>query len=330
MDESDHGAEPAAVVAGPPEARRRALPGAAPLITFGVGFGMGTADLVPGFSGGTVALVAGIYQRLVANVRQGARALSLLLRLHLRDGLRAIVAIEWTFLGALLAGIGTALITLATVLRAQIEAAPVAMSALFLGLVVGATVVAVSELRAPAPRHLVIGAAVAAGTFVALGLRGGTLDDPSLLVLFLAGAVAVCAMILPGVSGAFLLVLLGVYQPALEALSDRDLTVIAVVGAGCLVGLATFSTLLNWLLRHHHDVVLAALLGLMAGSTRVLWPWPSAEGMGDPTLGAPSGDVRVPTVLAVVAMLVIVALGRGVRRLATRRPAAGSGHAEAP
>lgn len=305
----------------PPEARPAARGPAAALGTFVTGFAMGAADVVPGFSGGTVALVAGIYQRLIANVRQGARALSLLLRLRGRDGVAALAAIEWTFVAALGFGIATAIIALAGILEVQLDAEPVAMSALFLGLVLGATLVAVGELRAPAPRHLVIAVAVAAATFLGLGVGGGTIADPSLVVLFAAGAVAVCAMILPGVSGAFLLVLIGVYQPVLGAVGDGDLVVLAVVGAGCVVGLASFSTLLNWLLAHHHDVVLAALLGLMAGSARVLWPWPSAEGMGDPTLGAPRGEIALPVALALSGALVVIAVGLVTRGMTRRRSA---------
>lgn len=305
------------VVARPVEALRRPPAVLAPLVTFGVGFGMGTADLVPGFSGGTVALLCGIYQRLVANVRQGAHALSLLARGRVRAAVGAVGRIEWSFVLALLAGILTAVLTLAQLLESRLEAAPVAMSALFLGLVLGATVVARAELRAPDGRHLVIAVAAAVVTFVGLGFGAGSLDDPGLVVLFLAGAIAICAMILPGVSGSFLLLLVGVYTPVLAAVADRDLLTLAVFGAGCVVGLASFSTLLHWLLRHHHDVVLAALLGLLVGSARVLWPWPSTGGVGDPALGAPTGDVATPAALAIGGAVAVVALGTLARR-ATR------------
>lgn len=305
------------VVSRPAEALRRPSAVVAPLVTFGVGFGMGTADLVPGFSGGTVALVSGIYQRLVANVRQGAHALSLAARGRPRAAFGAVGRIEWGFVGALLAGILTAVLTLAQLLESRLEAAPIAMSALFLGLVLGATVVARAELRAPSGRHLAIAVGVAAVTFVGLGFGAGSLNDPGLPVLFVAGAVAICAMILPGVSGSFLLLLLGVYTPVLAAVADRDLLTLAVFGAGCVVGLASFSTLLHWLLRHHHDVVLAALLGLLVGSARVLWPWPSTGGVGDATLGAPTGDVAIPVALAVGGALAVVVLG-GLARRATR------------
>lgn len=290
-----------AVAARPAEADPRRTP-RLPLDlagTYAVGFAMGTADTVPGFSGGTVALVAGIYERLIANVRQGARAMSLLLRFRIGDGGRAIAAIEWGFVIALLSGTLSAIVALASVLDRVLETHPVRMSALFLGLIIGATVVASREIRTPAAIHLVVGLGLAAVTFVALGLRAADATEPSLLFVLLAGSIAVCAYILPGVSGSFLLLLLGLYEYVIGAVSGRDLPVLAVLAAGCVIGLAAFSTLLNWLLQRYHDLVLAALLGLMVGSARVLWPWPSAEGVGDPELGAPVAS-EVPLIAAIV------------------------------
>jgi putative membrane protein len=285
-----------------------------------VGFGMGAADVVPGFSGGTVALVAGIYERLVANVRQGARGLALLLRGRPLDALRALAAIEWWFVAALLAGILTAVFTLASALSTLLDEEPVAMSAVFLGLVLGASIVASRELRDPSAFHPLIGVAVAAVTFWGLGFTTGAMDDPSLLVMFGAGAVAICAMILPGVSGSFLLLLLGVYGAVIGAVDDRDLLVLGVFALGCVVGLASFSTLLNFLLRRFHDLVLAALIGLMVGSARVLWPWPAATGVGDPTLGAPDGDqVFLAAALALAAFAVVWMLGLAAAAVQRRR-----------
>jgi putative membrane protein len=312
--------EDGAVAPRPVEADPRATP-LLPLDlagTYAVGFAMGTADTVPGFSGGTVALVAGIYERLIANVRQGARAASLLLRGQLRASLRALGVVEWGFVVALVSGVLSAIVLLAAVLERQLQAHPVRMSAIFLGLVIGATLVASRELRAPAPKHVAIGLVVAAVTFVALGFRAADTADPTLGFVFVAGAIAICAMILPGVSGSFLLLLLGVYEYVIGAVSARDLVVLGVFGVGCVVGLASFSTLLNWALREHHDVVLAGLLGLMAGSARVLWPWPSATGVGDPQLGAPvAGEVAFVAALVVGSALVVAAFALVARRVAS-------------
>jgi putative membrane protein len=314
----DHHGEDDIVADRPPEAAPLHGPLRAPqMLTVGaVGLGMGTADLVPAFSGGTVALLTGIYERLVANVRQGARALALLLRGRLRAGGRAIAAIEWRFVLPLLTGILVAIVALAEVLGRLLETHPRQLSAAFLGLVVGAVVVAWGDLRRPDLRSVLIAAGVAALAFVGLGATGGAVADPSLLAFVAAGAVGVCALILPGISGAFLLVLLGMYEHALDAVRDVDVLAAGALVAGALVGLASFSTLLNWLLREHHDLVLAALIGLLAGSTRVLWPWPGTE-ISDPRLGPPVGaEVPLALVLAIGAGVLVLAIGHLARRAA--------------
>ena len=123
-------------------------------------------------------------------------------------------------------------------------------------------------------------------------------------VFFIAGAIAICAMILPGISGSFLLVMLGMYTEILGAVNDRNLFVLAMFALGCVVGLALFSTLLNWLLANYRRWVLAAMIGLMLGSTRVLWPWPN--GTNTTTLSMPSDDVAIPLLLFVVGATVVV------------------------
>ena len=230
------------------------------------GFAMGSADIVPGVSGGTVALVLGIYDRLVGAVRQGTRGLAALLRGRPRDAWQALIAVDWGFLLVLLGGIATAVVLLAGVLEQLLEEQPVLLSAAFLGLVAGSVVVAADEVEEVTPRTWAIGTVTAVATFLLLGLRAGTLQDPSLLVLVAGGALAICAMILPGVSGSFLLLLVGLYEVVLAAVDDRDLATLAAVGIGAVVGLALFSTLLHWLLDHHRNTVMAALLGLMVGA----------------------------------------------------------------
>ena len=255
-----------------------------------VGLAMGAADVVPGFSGGTVALVGGIYERLIANVRQGAHVLSLVLQRRFDPARRALQGIEWPFVAALLAGILVAVFSLASMLSRLIEEQPVAMSSVFLGLVVAATAVATRELyrfSSPAGLLIVITAVV---TFVGLGASPGTLEDPAIWMYFVAGAIAICAMILPGISGSFLLLLFGMYVPVIGAVESRSLLVLLVFAIGCVAGLAAFSTLLDWLLTRAHDLVLAVLLGLMLGSVRILWPWPMEEGFADARLGAPTGS----------------------------------------
>lgn len=287
-----------------------------PLATLVGGFLMGSADIVPGVSGGTIALVIGIYERLVGQVRTGASALGRVARGDLRSAMAEARMVQWRFVLPLGIGILAAIGLLSSGLEHLLEEQPVVLSGLFLGLVTGSVVVAFREFEGTVgpPQWATIGA-TAVAVFLLLGLRSGRVDDPSLAIFFVGGAVAVCAMILPGISGSFILLLLGLYDAVIGAVSGRDLAVVAVVGIGAVLGLALFSTLLHWLLANHHDLVLAALVGLMAGSLRVLWPWPAGEdGVGDTALGAP-GEQVLPTIgLAVVGFVVVI----GVARLGDR------------
>ncbi len=286
------------------------------LVTGGV---MGAAEVVPGFSGGTVALVAGIYERLVANVRQGARALSLLVRARPRDAWRALGTVDWLFVAVLGVGMLAVLFTVAGPLSALLEERPVEMSAVFLGLVLGAAVVASRRLRAPGARHLAVAVVAAAVAFVALGFTPGTITQPNLLLIVLGGAVAVTAWILPGVSGSFLLLIMGLYPTVIGAAAERDLGILALFAIGCVLGLSAFSTALNWLLARAHDLVLAALIGLMVGSVRVLWPWPSDAGVGGSAqLGAPVGSEAFLAVALALAAFALVYMG-GLSATAVQR-----------
>jgi putative membrane protein len=302
-----------------------AAPG--PVRTFLTGAAMGAADLVPGFSGGTVALVGGVYPRLVANIRATAHLISLVLRGRLRELPSALRALDVTFLVVLLGGLVTAALLLASTLEGLLATQPIVMSAVFLGLVLGAAVAARRQFEGPADARtalLILVAAVV--TALALGARPAALVDPAPAVLALTAAVAVCAMILPGVSGSFLLLVLGTYEPIIAAVSDRDLVAIGIVGIGAVTGLLLFSTLLHWLLARAHDIVLALLIGLMVGSARVLWPWPSATGVGDPALAAPQGQVAPALLAAVVAFVAVVGLDVALRRAtgpAAARPPSG-------
>lgn len=250
---------------------------------------MGTADLVPGVSGGTIALVLGIYERLVDSIRAGSSALGALIRGDVRRFRHHLSRVEWAFLVPLLAGIFLAVVTLARFLDHQLEERPTVLAGLFFGLVVGSVVVAWKLIRKPSLASAVLGVAVAVSLFLVLGLGDdATVVDPSLLVFFGAGALAICAMILPGISGSLILLLVGMYAAVLEAVNQRDLVVVAVFLLGAIVGLAFFSQLLHWALRHHHDLILGGLVGLMAGSLRVLWPWPG--GVESSQLARPGSD----------------------------------------
>ncbi len=303
------------------------------LLHFIRGFAMGSADIVPGVSGGTVALVLGIYERFIASVRAGSKALTLLVRADVDGFRRWMGAVEWSFMLPLVAGIGVAFLTLARIIRDLLHDEPEVMAAIFLGLVAGSVIIAWRLIRRPALLHAAIIVVVGVATFVALGLAHGTseesvgqLAEPALWAFFGAGAIAICAMILPGVSGSFLLVVMGMYGPALNALTELEIVNLLAFGSGMVIGLALFSQVLHLALQRYHDVVMALLIGLMAGSVRVLWPWPA--GVESTAIGAPEGDWVLAGALAAAAFVLVVVVGAVAQRVEAAEEAEGAGPAE--
>ena len=286
------------------------------------GAAMGSADIVPGVSGGTVALVLAIYHRLIVAIRTGSSALGRMLRLDVRGARDLLRQVEWLFLLPLGAGILTAVLVLASTIEQQLEEHPVQMAGLFLGLVAEAAVVATGLLTRRSAREWGIIAASGAGFFVLLGFSDALADDVAGAIptwqFFVAGAIAICAMILPGVSGSFLLVAMGMYQPVLAAVTSRDYQVLAVFLLGCVVGLALFSQLLHWALSEHYDTVMALMIGLLVGSLRILWPWP--DGGSSVELGAPDEAVGVTIGLALLGFAVVLVVDRLAHKLERRTP----------
>lgn len=278
-----------------------------PLTNILRGFLMGSADIVPGVSGATVALVLGIYERLVHNIHTGAGVLGAGLRGRFGEVGDRWRQIDWAFLLSLLVGIAGAVISLARLLEALLDDHPQAMAGLFFGLIAGSIVIAWRLVSKWSPTLLGSMGAAAVAAFFFLGLRSGDVADPSTPVFFGAGMLAIVAMILPGISGSFILLMIGMYDAVLAAVNDRELATLLMLALGAVVGLAGFSTLLDRLLRDHHDLTMAVLVGIMAGSLRVLWPWP--DGTDSAALGAPTNWV-VPALLAIVGLAVITAIGR--------------------
>ena len=283
---------------------------------------MGAANTVPGVSGGTLALMFGIYERLIGAIRDGARAVLRFVRGDLRGGLAGLRAVDWALLLPLAAGAFLTVVLLAGLLETGLEEHPEAMAGLFLGLVVASIVV---SWRLPDwdPARLALMSVVGVGVFAALGWQSGPVGDPSPPLLFAAGAIAICAMILPGLSGSFLLLMFGMYEAVLEVIDDRLLVDAAIFGVGAVLGLALFASLLTRLLERHHDTMLAVLIGLMVGSLRVLWPWPNGVGVigdtADTSISGtgldwpPAGDLPAPLLLAAAAFGVVLAVDRLAR-----------------
>jgi putative membrane protein len=284
----------------------------APLLQVVRGFAMGSADIVPGVSGGTIALVLGIYERLIENVHTGARALKHLVTGRLAESRRILGEVEWVWLLSLLAGILAAVAVLSSIIEGLLHDHPQKMAGLFFGLVIGSAIVAWRLIPRVTAPELAMMTTVAVVLFLVLGLRADTeggeataVTEPA-WIFFLAGALAICAMILPGVSGSFILVMVGMYTEVLGAVNDREIVPLLATALGCVVGLALFSSLLSWLLEHHHDLVIAAMIGLMLGSLRVLWPWPG--GVFTTRLGTPSHDLAWPIVLAAIGFGAVLAI----------------------
>lgn len=243
------------------------------------GVAMGSADVVPGVSGGTIAVVLGIYERLLGSIRGLAAAGGQLLRGDWRECRRRLGTVDWWLIVPLLAGILGTILLLASVIETQLEERPETMAGLFCGLVAASAVSACRLFDWRGAAQVGLMAVSAAATFALLGLQAGPVADPTLPVLAGAGAVAVCAMILPGISGAFLLLMMGMYGAVINVVTEARLADAAVFLAGAAAGLALFSTLLGWLLDRARNPVMAVLVGLMAGSLRVLWPWPNGVGV---------------------------------------------------
>ena len=234
------------------------------------GCAMGMADVVPGVSGGTIAFISGIYEELLNSIRSvDATALRLLLRFRLAEFWRHI---NGRFLLPVLLGIAVAIFSLARLMTYMLTNHPRAIWSFFFGLIVASALLVARQIGRWDWRTVlafVVGAAAA--WWITVATPAETPDDWWFVML--SGAIAICAMILPGISGAFILLLLGKYQYIMHAVGEFDIPVIAVFVIGAAAGIISFSHLLSWLLKHWHDVTVAVLMGFMVGSLNKVWPW---------------------------------------------------------
>jgi len=277
------------------------------LAIFGSGFLMGTSDIIPGVSGGTMAFILGIYNELIDSIHSALPFLRELLRFRWRE---AFAAFPWQFLLALVSGIGLAILSLAHLMHWAITEHPNYIYAVFFGLITASILAVRNRVKRWSTNPILAVVLTAAGGYVLVGLSPAQTPE-ALWFTFLSGSLAICAMILPGISGAFILVLLGKYQFILNALLTFNMLTILVFMAGAVFGLLSFSSLLRWLLQHHHDLTVAALLGFMIGALREIWPWKDYLHVNE----IPVGDVNVlPNLMAGETWLAmgLMALGFGV------------------
>lgn len=234
------------------------------------GIAMGAADIVPGVSGGTIAFITGIYFRLLEAVNAVPAAVT-------GDLCRGRFSAFWrhcdgNFLVALLSGILISVATLASAISQALIDYPVILWSFFFGLIVASVWHVVRTVREPALRLLVPMVIGALFSWWVTTLSAGEIT-PTPLILFGSGALAICAMILPGISGSFILLVMGMYAPVLTAVKSFDLASIGLFAAGCVVGLLSIARLLTWAIHRFHDAMLALLTGIMIGALNKVWPW---------------------------------------------------------
>ena len=248
------------------------------------GMCMGAADVIPGVSGGTIAFIMGIYAELLDSIKSvNGEALKLLLKGKIGAFWKHI---NGTFLASLFAGILISVFSLAKLMKYLLEFHPVPLWSFFFGLILASAVYILKGLDKWSIRNIIsLLVGVAIGAFICLASPGQTPD--ALWFIFLSGAIAICAMILPGISGSFILLLLGKYAFVMEAVSTLNIPVLVVFAAGACIGIVCFSHILSWLLKKFYMLTIALLSGFMIGSLLKVWPWkvPGAqEGFDFPAL----------------------------------------------
>ncbi|MCE2594844.1 DUF368 domain-containing protein [Motilimonas cestriensis] len=240
------------------------------LLLFFKGAGMGAADVVPGVSGGTIAFVTGIYERLLNAIKSvDLKAANILFK----NGVKAFWQhIDGTFLLVLFSGLLLSIASLAKLITYLLAYHPLLVWSFFFGLIIASVIHIAKQITvwgAVNITSLIAGSVIA---FVITSISPSSVD-PAPWFFFVSGAIAICAMILPGISGSFILLLMGMYGHVLAAVNDRDFILLGLFLLGCIVGLMCFSRFLSWLLSRFHEATFALLAGFLVGSLNVLWPW---------------------------------------------------------
>lgn len=284
-----------------------------------IGFCMGLADLIPGVSGGTVAFVCGIYDRLIEAIKSFDVAL---LRLVLGGRFReALARVPLVFLISLGAGLLMAIFTLSKVLSALFKSHPVELWSFFFGLILGSIVLLAVETWKWRAKDTVAFVLATIATYWLVGLDA--IQTPATpLFLFVAGFIAISAMILPGISGSYLLVIMGKYQQVLDAVNSRDIASLTIFIAGIVAGILSLVRIISWTLRKWRQTTLVALTGIMAGALRTVWPWKevlttrlNSHGEVVPVsqrniLPSEPREIAVALVLLVIGAVVVLGLSR--------------------
>jgi putative membrane protein len=239
-------------------------------LTYLKGLAMGAADIVPGVSGGSIALIAGIYQELLDSINAfNLDNLKLLKSFQIKE---FYLRLNGNFLLSLVLGIMTSIFALSRVITYLMDEHPIPLWSFFSGLILVSAFLILKEIK---KWNLVVIVSIAIGTAFAWWVTNlpPTTTPNDYWFTFVAGAIAICAMILPGISGSFVLLILGQYERILQAVLDKDFITLALFASGCLVGILSFSRVVAFLLRRFHAATIGLLSGFMLGSVNELWPW---------------------------------------------------------
>ena len=231
---------------------------------------MGAANVIPGVSGGTIALITGIYERLINAIKSAdLKACKLLLARQWKPFWETI---DGTFLTALFLGIGVSIVSLAKLLEYLLENHETLTMAFFFGLILISVPLVAKTVKQWGPSALI---ALVIGTTIAVGiaLLAPASENSSFLYLFACGIVAMCSMILPGLSGSFVLIIMGNYALILGAIGSANISILIPLALGCVFGLIAFSHVLSWIFKHFHDQTIALMSGFILGSLAIIWPW---------------------------------------------------------
>jgi putative membrane protein len=252
------------------------------LLNFVRGSLIGIAELIPGISGGTIALITGVYKRVIDSAAEAVRGIILLFgfsKSNLEKSTTHFKAMSWSLLIPMLIGMVTAIFVGAGIVEPLLEQYPTITKAAFAGLIAASLFVPItlSGMGWKLIHYLVL-LLSAGAAFAFTSIPRAADADPSFIVIMLSAAFAVCALVLPGISGSYLLLALGMYTPTLAAVNDRDFGYLGTFVLGAILGLASFVSLLQWLLTNKLKMTMVVMTGLMIGSLRALWPWQSETG----------------------------------------------------
>ena len=254
---------------------------------------MGAADLVPGVSGGTVAFSLGLYRKILNSINTVRKFLASLIRFDITSAKLFFSELDWVLIITLSLGVLTGIFLLGNVIKKQLELNPILIAALFNGLVCAAVVFTYRAVGYQNKIQILLILSTAILVFIGLGI----LDTQKIVVneniaiwlFFVAGIIAICAMLLPGISGSLMLIIMGLYESVLDALVDFEISIIFTFLLGVVVGIFSFAKLINWTLNKYYFYVMSILIGFSAGSLRILWPWPN--GVDNAMIVLPESDI---------------------------------------